>query len=202
MTKSKGRAPKATTVPQKHLLSRISFLYQAATYLSSVDLASNKETKSELVRSTATTGLPNDLGDTSHLSQHPEDHGIVARPAVKGAADENRSTKPVPGRSVMERQLISQLRGVSLKAQIRLPTSIKHSICKRCDTILVPGSTSSMRIENNSRNGKKAHADVLVLACLSCDTEKRFSVGAKRQKKRDERTSNLRTDSPPAGMPL
>ena len=90
------------------------------------------------------------------------------------------------------RHLISQLRSVSLKGQIRLSQAMKHSICKRCDALLVPGSTSSTRIENKSRGGKKAWADVLVVTCQSCSAVKRFPVGAKRQCRRHLRANDTK----------
>lgn len=88
--------------------------------------------------------------------------------------------------------LISQLRSVSLKGQIRLSQAMKHSICKRCDALLVPGNTSSTRVENKSRGGKKSWADVLMVTCHSCKALKRFPVGAKRQRRRPHRASDTK----------
>lgn len=90
------------------------------------------------------------------------------------------------------RHLISQLRSVSLKGQIRLSQAMKHSICKRCDSLLVPGSTSSTRVENKSRGGKKPWADVLIVTCHSCSAVKRFPVGGKRQRRRPLRASDTK----------
>ncbi|KAH7052373.1 RNAse P Rpr2/Rpp21/SNM1 subunit domain-containing protein [Macrophomina phaseolina] len=81
----------------------------------------------------------------------------------------------------------SHLQSVSMKSQIRLSQNIKHSICKRCNAILIPGSTSSNKIENLSRGGKKPWADVLIIECNVCKAQKRFPVGAKRQPRKSER---------------
>ncbi len=77
-------------------------------------------------------------------------------------------------------RLLIQLRGVSRKSQIRLSPEVKHSICKRCDALLIPGKTSSESIVNSSKNGKKVCADVLEIRCNKCETVKRFTVGVKR----------------------
>ena len=83
--------------------------------------------------------------------------------------------------------LASQLRGVSLKSQIRLSQDVKRSICKICNTPLLQGKTSDTRTENLSRGSKKPWANVLVTSCRTCGTQKRFPTGATRQKKKEER---------------
>lgn len=51
----------------------------------------------------------------------------------------------------------------------------------------MPDTTSETRIENKSRAEKKPCADVLVIQCRNCHAEKRFPIGAPRQKKKTER---------------
>ncbi|CAI7605831.1 unnamed protein product [Penicillium crustosum] len=62
-----------------------------------------------------------------------------------------------------------------------------RNLSRRCDTILIPGVTCSHETENASRGGKKPWANVLVVRCLSCGTEKRFPQTEKRGKKLVER---------------
>ncbi|KAH0364677.1 hypothetical protein KCU65_g6653, partial [Aureobasidium melanogenum] len=87
--------------------------------------------------------------------------------------------------------LAAQLQAVSQKAQIRLSHDMKRSICKVCSTPLMPDTTSKTRIDNKSRAGKKSCADVLVIQCQNCNAEKRFPVGATRQKRKAERKAAL-----------
>ncbi len=150
-------------VPHKHLHSRISYLYQAATYLTNV-----YKTKPDIQHTESTRSSIEMMDDT------------VSR------SDTGR--KPLSSEALgPARVLLSNLRAVSLKTQIRLTPAIKSSICKRCDTLLVSSSTSTSRVENNSRGGNKAWADVLVVTCNSCGFVKRFPIGAKRQRRRAKR---------------
>ena len=80
-------------------------------------------------------------------------------------------------------RLLAHLRVVSRKSQIRLSPEMKHSICKRCDALLIPGKTSSESIVNLSRNGKKVSADILEIRCKKCENVKRFPVGVERADK-------------------
>ena len=141
MAKGSGRNP-----PNKHLHSRVSFLYQAATYLSGAHAARAK-----------------DAGNSA------------PRPSLRN---------PCLGSS---RRMLSHLRGVSRKAQIRLSKSMKHAICKRCESLLVAGSSSTQYVENSSRGGKKPWADVIVIECNHCGTKTRFPVGATRQPRKSAR---------------
>jgi len=96
------------------------------------------------------------------------------------------------GHSPLALQLGSDLQQVTRKAQLRLSVDLKRSLCKRCNTVLIPGRTATQSVENLSKGGKKPWADVLVLACMTCDGRKRFPVGAKRQDKKKERRATMK----------
>ncbi|KAI1614088.1 RNAse P Rpr2/Rpp21/SNM1 subunit domain-containing protein [Exophiala viscosa] len=74
-------------------------------------------------------------------------------------------------------RLLTQIRGVSRKSQIRLGPKFKHTFCKRCDSLLIPGRTSSESIVNASKDSKKPWADIFEIRCSTCGTIKRFPVG-------------------------
>lgn len=88
-------------------------------------------------------------------------------------------------------RLLNHLRGVSRKSQIRLAPEMKHSICKRCDSLLLPGRTSTEVVVNQSRNGRKPWADIFEIRCVICGTIKRFPVGATRKEARQGRPASL-----------
>ena len=81
------------------------------------------------------------------------------------------------------RQLATDLRAISLKAQIRQGPELKRAICKFCDTLQVEGQTCVASVENLSKGGKKPWADVLVIKCLTCANVKRYPIAAPRQKR-------------------
>jgi len=78
--------------------------------------------------------------------------------------------------STQSRHLLSHLRAVSLKSQIRLEPCLKRFICKRCNEFLVPSKSSTERIKNTSRKGCKPWVDVLVVSCNFCGTFRRFPL--------------------------
>ncbi|KAK1731624.1 RNAse P Rpr2/Rpp21/SNM1 subunit domain-containing protein [Colletotrichum acutatum] len=82
------------------------------------------------------------------------------------------------------RRFVSDIRAVSLKAQIRPSPSVKQMMCKFCDSLLIEGKSCITTVENLSKGGKKPWADVMVTKCKTCDNVKRFPVNAPRQKRR------------------
>jgi ribonuclease P protein subunit RPR2 len=88
-------------------------------------------------------------------------------------------------------QLGADLHTVSRKAQLRLSVDLKRSMCKSCNAVLIPGRTATQMTENQSKGGKKPWADVLVISCNRCGSEKRLPIGAKRQPKKRERLAAL-----------
>ena len=176
--------------PHRHLHSRISYLYQAAGYLSQ---ASNEM-----------AGCPKEIADrgqtwASLLRKNSQTKKLVQgiSEQVPPATDVLGSNKTVSMKEKSStrlgqgRRLVSHLRIVSLKSQIRLSSDMKRSVCRRCETLLIPGSTSTFEMENKSRGGRKPWADVLVVTCKACGTARRLPTGATRQPARKERHVQL-----------
>ena len=158
---AKAKSQKGGGVHQKHLHSRISFLYQAAE---SLDAARASASKSSL--------------------NEPDSRKSFA------CAQELSSVKSerMPKQSLF---LLSQLRAVSQKSQIRLSPQLKRTVCKRCNARLFPGKTSHEELENLSVGHRKPWADVLVVTCLVCGTKKRFPIGACKSWKKVTETGHL-----------
>ena len=189
MSSAKSKAGKGPQ--QKHLHSRISYLYQAATYLAEIGSTEPAFSLGHNERGTNT----NKVCEDSVMFEAPCPDRGYALPIIKGilegdvVASEARSA-PTSQSCGGSRQLFAHLRAVSLKGQIRLSPQMKHSICKRCDQFLVPGCSATICMENKSRGAKKPWADVLVIKCIACGTAKRFPVGAKRQLRKGGRSTH------------
>lgn len=114
----------------------------------------------------------------AYLASSEEKSRILA--SVKGVGGEVQLVHDEKSSRVaymQSRHLLSQLRAVSLKSQIRLTTELKHSFCKRCDSLLVPARTSEIGVTNESRLGEKPWADVLVVTCTFCGRLRRYPIG-------------------------
>ncbi|KAJ5092531.1 hypothetical protein NUU61_007401 [Penicillium alfredii] len=162
MAKAKGKKDAKHT--QSHIRARLEYLQHAATYLHNAHRFQP-----------GNDAEPRDLA-SAQLVPLSDDKAIEPTPAA------TQHTAKAPSAN-LSRAYISQMRGVSLKTQIRLPRALKRSFCKRCDTLLTPGVNCTHEIQNASHGGKKPWADVLVVRCLVCKAEKRFPQTEKRGKK-------------------
>ena len=132
MAKAKTKA--GASIPNRHIHSRVSYLYQAAVYL-------------------------------KHASVNESLTSREADPSKPGHDLERSSARKSLGQP---RYLLSHLRGVSRKAQTRIEPEIKRTICKHCDTLLIPGQTSPSNDPICLTNAQRLETDISALQCRSC----------------------------------
>ncbi|RAL11033.1 ribonuclease P Rpr2/Rpp21/SNM1 subunit [Aspergillus homomorphus CBS 101889] len=176
MVKGKSKGKKVSSGgANSHIRARIDYLYKAATLLQAQSRACHVDD--------ATNEMDNQKSNVPAriVPLIVDSAGTVAENKPQHKQNE---TGQLPQ---LSREYLSQMRGVSLKTQLRLPVEMKRSFCKRCDTLLVPGVTCTREIRNPSRGCKKPWADLLVIRCSTCGTEKRFPQTEKRSKKLPDR---------------
>ncbi|USP81236.1 uncharacterized protein yc1106_08510 [Curvularia clavata] len=145
------------------------------------------------VKAPKTKGIPNKHlhARSSFLYQAATYLTLQTTPPYSVTTQDNQPESNAPpnshSRSSIALALGSDLQQVSRKGQLRLAIDLKRSLCKSCNTILVPGRTATHAIENPSKGGSKPWADVLVVTCGVCGGKKRFPVGAAPREKKKER---------------
>ncbi|KAL2007455.1 hypothetical protein VTN00DRAFT_8893 [Thermoascus crustaceus] len=179
MAKAKGKKGGPGGGPN-HLRARLEYLHKAAACIQSASTGLTVPDQSVK----ASVGEQEDSTPQEAPRTVPN---IVNGPGISKPEPIQQQEAPTTRTLCLPRQYISQMRGVSLKSQLRLPVEVKRSFCKRCEVLLVPGLNCTEKIENPSRGGKKPWADVLVVRCTACGTVKRFPLNAKRSKKLAER---------------
>lgn len=174
-----------------HLQSRVAYLHKAASYFAgltsaspsyeqkltpraAVNMTEGQESQQQL-RCAPRHDMAEMMGITNELAK------LAQSPADTSSTFKDEASM---------RLMLSHIRGIAKKGQVRVSPSIKHSICKRCDALLLHQPNSNCRIDNQSREGRKAWADVLVVTCHSCGTAKRFPIGATRQPRRKDRLND------------
>lgn len=141
---------------------RTSYLYQASAFLA---LQSSGQ------------GSSTEHGTKPHSAPADDAEGGTAKSQPHSITLQNQS-----------RALLTEMRTISLKMQLRLSSSLKITVCKFCDTLLVEGQSCTSTVENKSKGGRKPWADNLVRKCVTCGREKRFLIQAPRQKGKQTRS--------------
>jgi ribonuclease P protein subunit RPR2 len=167
----------AVKVANRHTYARISYLYQASNYLANLSGCS-----------TGVLAPQTSVEHASHLAQSKPspvaNTTTVDDLAVNMNLPETLSLDAYqPRRQNPAAYLASHISTISLKSKTKVSRDVKRTICKRCSSILVPGKTSKVRVQNLSKNSKKPWADVLIVQCDLCAMEKRYPIGMERQAK-------------------
>ena len=187
---------------KKHLQCRISYLHRAAAYLTDLQYEASRSTdKPQQMK----LQDPNAPGKLQGLPRSMEGNTAEAQAQLTLPDDKTfEQSKMTPTLSPLARHLISDLQSISKKSLIRLESSVKHTICKKCQSYLKSGHNMTSAIENKSRGGKKPWASVRVDTCSFCNAQKRFPINAERQprrKNREQRVPTARSEEASKGKP-
>jgi len=79
-----------------------------------------------------------------------------------GLAEKNFRKKPERARRYVE-----LARKISLRYNVRMKKEQKRKFCKKCNSLLLPGSTSSVRLDSKRK--------LLIIKCKNCNTIYRHS---------------------------
>ncbi|RMX83039.1 hypothetical protein D0868_15723, partial [Hortaea werneckii] len=155
-----GKEKSKGGVANKHLHARIAYLQQAASYLT---LQGKEHQIREANAPDSTLSAPDNQAQRQNqtpivCTENTVNEAVTHEQSPQQASV--RSGVELPETGGLPLHLATHLRQVALKSQIRLRTDVKHSICKRCSSVLVEGQTSNKHIENKSKGGRKPHADV------------------------------------------
>ncbi|KAF2172214.1 hypothetical protein M409DRAFT_17453 [Zasmidium cellare ATCC 36951] len=183
--KSKEKAKGARSVPNKHLHARVSFLHQAATFFALREASPPSHSSLDPSNNVDNGFTPGPTASILHLDDNQMD---CQESSDQSQATSSRESAERPLQSGLSFHLNSQLRQVARKSQIRLHPTIKRTGCKGCSAVLIEGQTCNKYVENTSKGGRKRQAEVLVLECMNCGSNKRFPIGAKRQENKVLRT--------------
>lgn len=177
MAKASGKQPSKNT-QNKHLMSRVSYLHQATVYLSERIEATVRPEKGENLQ--VPGAHDSEAPETTQTSEDKINLSTSGFTSVGSAST-------LIAASGTQCHLLNHLHLTARKAQVRVSQDIKRSVCKRCNALLVAGSTSYSKLENKSKHGKKPWADIHVVECLKCGANKRFPVGAMKQERKGKR---------------
>ncbi|KEP49586.1 RNase P Rpr2/Rpp21 subunit domain protein [Rhizoctonia solani 123E] len=65
----------------------------------------------------------------------------------------------------LARKHVKTLKGIATGAVVKIDPTVKRMLCKGCNTVLVPGSSASVRVKTSRPHGK-----VISYTCFSCHT--------------------------------
>ncbi|KAI0029843.1 RNAse P Rpr2/Rpp21/SNM1 subunit domain-containing protein [Vararia minispora EC-137] len=143
--------PNPSSVTNRDILQRLNFLYQASTFLQSV-------------------------------SEPPLAPAFQQKrnPSLRTSRSNNKSKATAEGRATARRtrtistadlakSYVRSMRQIGQKATVRMDPSVKRTLCRGCDGVLVPGISSTIRV-----NPCGSHGQVMTTTCRHCGHTRRI----------------------------
>ncbi|KAF8800228.1 Rpr2-domain-containing protein [Phlegmacium glaucopus] len=150
--KQKDDLPNVNATPNRDIIQRLNFLYQASVYLQSIELP-----------------IPIEDGEA-----HPNLSGNVRSKAPKltqsSVKKKHTLRRKVRGKQTtgdLARSYVQCMRVVGQKTTVKIDPALKRSLCSSCSTTLIPGSSASVRVKKSS-----SHGHLVIYTCLHCHTSK------------------------------
>ncbi|KAG8864617.1 hypothetical protein FRB96_005121 [Tulasnella sp. 330] len=148
-------APNPNTIQNREALQRLNFLYQTSVYLAQI---SGSTSSSELTAPSGST-----LKDP-RIKKGKEKSEKKGQPKEKAITSNGRE-------SLMElsRQHAHAMKVIAKKSVLRMDPSVKRTICKKCQTVLIPGVSATVRVKRSA-----SHGHATCYTCMSCQARKVF----------------------------
>jgi len=144
--------PNPLAVKDKDVMQRLNFLYQTSVYLAQI-----------------AQGMPSapDLGPKVGSSTEKTSQQRRERKRTGGGGGKDKT-----GRESLlnlSKQHTRTIKAIGNKAVLRIDPTVKRTICKGCQTVLIPGVTASVRIKPSA-----IHSHLARYTCLACRTSRKF----------------------------
>jgi len=100
-------------------------------------------------------------------SKKPDWQQNIAKERIQILFDlAEKEFKKYPERS---RRYVQLARKIGLRYNVRLPKEIKRKFCRKCDSLLLPGRSCTVRLDSKKR--------ALTIKCLNCNKIYRYPYG-------------------------
>ncbi|CAG8651017.1 13135_t:CDS:2 [Acaulospora morrowiae] len=139
----KGGKSEPGQVQHREIYQRMNFLYQAATLMTSINIPNSHHSKQKHNNDSNSTFANQSQDASSSLSTH--NHSLVP----------------------LGRFYVNTMKTIGTKQVLRIDPSIKRTLCRRCETLLLPGVTSRVRIKSSSEKN-------LQIKCTQCNVTRKI----------------------------
>ncbi|KAJ4493760.1 RNAse P Rpr2/Rpp21/SNM1 subunit domain-containing protein [Lentinula edodes] len=142
--KHKNDIPNPSSISNRDVIQRLNFLYQASVYLHNI-----------------------------HSSSQSTPVSSSSQPVNESTSKKNEGKKSKKKRIVqlndLSRSYIETMKSVGTKTTVQVDPSVKRTLCKGCNAVLVPGSTASVRTRRSS-----THGHIMIYTCSGCKHHSRI----------------------------
>ncbi|KAI5123981.1 hypothetical protein M0805_006393 [Coniferiporia weirii] len=165
--KNKDDIPNPNSIPNRDIIQRLNFLYQASTYLNGLAEA-HTQTVPPDVSARPTKGNGNGKQQEG-CDEVQEGEARAGDDAVKNA--ENSRKRPARRKATardLSRSYVKSMKIIGQKTNVKMDPSVKRTLCKGCNGILMPGVTAKVRVKP-----LPSHGHAVNYTCMNCSISRR-----------------------------
>ncbi|EAU90906.1 hypothetical protein CC1G_02293 [Coprinopsis cinerea okayama7 len=161
--KEREVGPNINNVPNRDVLQRLNFMYQASAYLQRCGLEGLEETSQQ--SSTSNSKAEDVQSAQPGLGQEPGGSKCTNKKRKKSKS--RKSTSEIL--DDLGQFYARSIPTVAQRTTLKIDPSVKRTLCKGCKTTLIPGVSVATRLRKLS-----SHGHAMVYRCLNCKTTKRI----------------------------
>ncbi|KAH9061229.1 Rpr2-domain-containing protein [Lactarius vividus] len=167
--KNKDEAPNPNGIVNRDTLQRLNFLYQASTYLDSISYKSDVRPKVDSPTDT-TEEVPTGASGSARLTT-----GLAK---TQLGRKERRRKKQVIQAADIGQGYVRAMRLIGQKTTPVTDPTVKRTLCKGCDTVLIPGLSATVRVNGEllswTFSCSNNHRHLVTTTCLRCKSSRRI----------------------------
>ncbi|PPQ97584.1 hypothetical protein CVT26_002312 [Gymnopilus dilepis] len=160
--KQKDDTPNVNSTANRDVVQRLNFLYQAGVYLQSAAPTLSAEEKGKARQTDLITDQMEDISSKKERDDQDTEMASVQK-------KKQRRKINMKDTGDLARTYVESMRVVGQKATVKMDPSLKRSLCSGCSTVLIPGSTATVRVKKS-----RVHGHIMAYTCMHCRTTKRI----------------------------
>jgi len=159
--KNKGDVPNPNNIANRDILQRLNFLYQASVYMESISRQCSNVVDTGAGPSGSISGLP--VGATA-VGDAGQSTALLSKAAKRKGNREQRKRRVIRAADIGQ-GYVRAMRLIGQKATVKMWVSsivictlldncylrdptVKRTLCKGCDTVLIPGLSATVRVNS------------------------------------------------------
>ncbi|OCB86941.1 Rpr2-domain-containing protein [Sanghuangporus baumii] len=156
--KNKDDTPNPNSIPNRDIMQRLNFLYQASSYLNGL-------------------GFVHGVSGPSNVAIHSKTEDVENRkecPSSAKTKEMANGTRKWAGQRTatahdVARSYVKSMKIIGQKTNVKMDPSIKRTMCKGCNMLLMPGVTAKVRVKP-----LPSHGHVVSYTCMNCSFSRRI----------------------------
>ncbi|KAL5485179.1 hypothetical protein ACEPAI_7821 [Sanghuangporus weigelae] len=158
--KNKDDTPNPNSIPNRDIVQRLNFLYQASSYLNGLGVVQGVSGPSNVAVHSKTEDVEDRNGKECPSSAKTKEMacGMRKRPGQRKATAHD-----------LARSYVKSMKIIGQKTNVKMDPSVKRTMCKGCNTLLMPGVTAKVRVKP-----LPSHGHAVSYTCMNCSFSRRI----------------------------